>query len=344
MSNPIERAGHYVGRAGHWTKWGGGQAANVARRGGQDAIHAVGDLGKRGFTTLGGFFGPPGIAITQGVVHWRVSVYIIASIILFLLFLFMATSDDSQNNNQTTDPLQVTKQGPTQGTKGQTLNYIINVSYPGTATSLIISDPLPNGTTYVSSSPNGTLNGNVLTWDSKDYPSFLKNAVIDVTVSFTLLATEDNNYAINYATAALTGGSVTGAVTNGDVAANQSTCGGKYTLANPYANFGDPQCNYTQQGMDTEIKQLDPTNALTWDCIAKHESSPPYNPNSYLKASTSGKGAFGLFQMNPKGQGNGQYDAGNVNWPLQTSNAINYRNKVINGSWAYWQTYSEYCS
>jgi len=129
-------------------------------------------------------------------------------------------------------------------------------------------------------------------------------------------------------------------VPNGqNVPANDDTCGGFYTgynaLTSPYKNFGDPLCDF---GNDPDklygiLLNLDPGKADTWFSIAQCESG--FNPNAYLAASTSGRGAYGLFQMNPAGEGNGQYDVGNVVWGLQISNAINY-NKEIKGSFDYW--------
>ena len=117
------------------------------------------------------------------------------------------------------------------------------------------------------------------------------------------------------------------------VPANSNNCNGKYSFTSPYNNFGDPLCDFDENKLMLQLQNLDPNNAQYWYQIAKCESG--YNPNAYLAASASGKGAYGLFQMNPDGQGNGQYDAGNVVWGLQTSNAIKY-NGLIGGSFAYW--------
>ncbi|HSX08821.1 MAG TPA: hypothetical protein VLF93_01585 [Candidatus Saccharimonadales bacterium] len=282
--------------------------------------------------------------------------WIVVGIVLLILFIiFMITSSTAErNSNQDNKPLTITKTGPTSAKKGDTLDYTIDVEFAGSAQNMVVTDPLPDGTEYVGSDPKADNKNQTITWDAKALKLTLGDP-ISQTFQLTLKATKDNVHIINFATVSITGGVLDagaggGAASGGgDVPANHDTCSGKYAsglwaLNNPYGNFGDPQCNFTQQALDTLIKQLDSANYYTWDCIAKHESLPQYNPNSYLKASTSGKGAFGLFQMNPKGQGNGQYDAGNVNWPVQTSNAINYRNKIIHGSWAYWQTYSQYCS
>lgn len=125
--------------------------------------------------------------------------------------------------------------------------------------------------------------------------------------------------------------------TPGNTAANTSKCGGKYPLSNPRKkNFGDPGCNFTKNALYTLLKTQDAANASKWfNTVVRCESS--YNPNAYASPAigTPDKGgAWGLFQM---GQGkNGTYDHGDVAWALQSSNAVNYNNKVIKGNWRYW--------
>ncbi len=120
---------------------------------------------------------------------------------------------------------------------------------------------------------------------------------------------------------------------------SSSSCGGKYSGS----NYGDPNCDFTKNGLASLIKNLDSTNYDIWfNTVARGESQ--YNPNAYLKNSASGFGAYGLFQMNPKGKSS-QYDVGNVNWQLQTSNAINYNNLVLKPKgqlWHYWATACQY--
>lgn len=276
------------------------------------------------------------VALMSNPIFWIVVGIIL--VILFIIFIIVSGGESQaiyqQQQQQQTNQLQITKTGPSQAKAGDTLQYKINVTYPGSADDIVISDPFPDGTTYVSSSPKGTVSGSGITWDAKKLNLDLTNP-INITVSLTLKATKNNTNLYNVATANMTGGSLG---RGGNVPGNHSTCNGKYTLTSPYANFGDPQCNFTVQQLGQEIKQMDPSNYYIWDCMASHESS--YNPNAYLAASTSGYGAYGLYQMNPQGKGNGSYDDGTVNWPLQISNAINYNKKEIGGSFAYWATYA----
>src|SRR5205085_3127000 len=121
------------------------------------------------------------------------------------------------------------------------------------------------------------------------------------------------------------------------VASNPTnTCNGFYNISDPSkplyspSNFGDPKCEYANNVAQFKnnlyglIQRLDPNPKYVhdwFDVVIPGESS--YNPNAYLKASTSGKGAYGLVQMNPHGQGNNQYDDGEVYWQTQMQNGIN---------------------
>lgn len=119
------------------------------------------------------------------------------------------------------------------------------------------------------------------------------------------------------------------------ISPNYNTCGGAYNLSlNPAGqNFGDPSCEIATEAdrldrLYTLLKQHDPSYTDIWYFIIIPKESS-YNPNAFLGSSSSGKGAYGMFQMNPTGQGNGQYDAGNVVWGQQVYNAVTYNNSLI---------------
>lgn len=111
-----------------------------------------------------------------------------------------------------------------------------------------------------------------------------------------------------------------------------NACQSKYASViakNPdKANFGDPKCNFSKDDLYKALKQQDPANADFWYFkVVPCESS--YNPNEYYRCTANGNnctpdpdGAWGLFQM---GRGkNGNFDHGDVIWPEQISNAVNY--------------------
>jgi uncharacterized repeat protein (TIGR01451 family) len=62
--------------------------------------------------------------------------------------------------------LTITKTGPGTAKPGETYAYTIKVSNPGKANArnVVVTDPIPDRMTYVSSSPKGTLENGVLTW------------------------------------------------------------------------------------------------------------------------------------------------------------------------------------
>lgn len=184
---------------------------------------------------------------------------------------------------------------------------------------------------------NITLDGNAIVWQlgkvTSNYP---------VTMTFSATPNQSNIWIPNQATAGYLrvsdaglfgGGTVPG---GGGEAPNQDNCNGKYKLGNPLGNFGDPSCNFTEDALYTQLKQLDPANANYWfDVVIKCESS--YSPNAWADPAIVGtpdaEGGWGLVQM---GRGkNGQYDHGDVAWQSQTSNAINYNNSLAR-KWRYW--------
>lgn len=178
--------------------------------------------------------------------------------------------------------------------------------------------------------------------------------------SFDLVLRPDPNakdkFVTNRATAEVIGG--TGGDNNNggsnfngqNVPASGNNCSGMYqqymSMEPSHKNYGDPNCELVKKDPNgntifdkdkilAQLKQIKANEANGWFfCVIPNESN--YNANAYLKASTSGKGAYGLVQMNPTGQGNGQYDNGEVNWSLQLSNGINYNDKAIGHSFNYW--------
>lgn len=195
------------------------------------------------------------------------------------------------------------------------------------------------------------------------------------TLSITLLADSNlkDTYLVNQATAELVGASSPDTAANtttsslpaltGNTTPNTTTCGGKYTLnggEHNGQNFGDPTCELAQATttpfsafypvdptprtrtgniqalLKTDLNQLDPANADKWQGIALCESG--YDPNAVADAVNST--AYGLFQMAGGSVGNGRYDKGDVQWRAQTSNAIDYNNKVLRPlglTWKYWE-------
>ena len=124
-----------------------------------------------------------------------------------------------------------------------------------------------------------------------------------------------------------------------------STCGGFYTgTSAPVGNFGDdPICNRPDLGLasfkaslksamkqelratgafcETNVNRL---TRIMIDMVVVGESG--YNPNAFATCSSSGHGAFGLFQMNPVDPRNpnsisSSIDRGDVPWREQVRSA-----------------------
>jgi hypothetical protein len=287
--------------------------------------------------------------LVSNPIFWGVVlVFLFLMFILYLLIGGNQTLQDMQNNSQ--NPLQVTVTcTPEQLSVGETAICTITVTDSQDANDIsVVAAIYPfaqyvknsaNVTTCTASKPAGTYNAtnNTVTWDAQKLNLPLTapiNLVFTLKVQKTI-----NKDGVPIVVTANGAGGAAGSI-GGNVAANKSTCSGKYQLTSPLGNFGDPQCNFTRQALGTEESQLDSAHKFTWDCIARYESGggTSYDPNAYNGNSTSGEGAYGLFQMNPPGKGNNQYDNGGVNWPVQLSNAVNY-NKGLGGNFGYWGTY-----
>ena len=368
------RAGHYAGKAGNLAASAAGvkkykenlEAARDFARNPTSLKKGAALAGKTAknaaSTALVAFGVPKGLSDKGLDIVTSKKFWIYLSIILFALFfwLFDATTFDvpqTQNGSHTptTSDVCTPPSFPSEAAAfNQTSVCTITVTYAGSAQDITIIDTTLPGTEYVSSSPKGDVTQelgapgihgiqqptgtSIITWDAQKLNLPLNPVNITVTVTIRITTKTDNTivynaYDINPVGLTTSSG---GGSTGGNVPANKDTCGGKYTLTNPLGNFGDPQCNFTRQALDTQLNQADPGNAMTWDCIAYYESTD--DPNAYNGNSTSGKGAYGLFQMNPPGKGNNQFDNGGVNYPVQTSNAINY-NRGIGDGFLYWGTY-----
>ncbi|KKU19575.1 MAG: hypothetical protein UX29_C0002G0048 [Parcubacteria group bacterium GW2011_GWA2_46_10] len=80
---------------------------------------------------------------------------------------------------------------------------------------------------------------------------------------------------------------------------------------------------------------VDYVTTVMVDQVAGCETNWSYNSNSYNPRSTSGLGAYGLFQMNPS-SANRPYDQGDVPWREQVANAIKRYDQYSPSYWACW--------
>jgi uncharacterized repeat protein (TIGR01451 family) len=275
-----------------------------------------------------------------------VTIIIVIPLMIFqtLLLIFLGKDahqkyKDSLTNNST--PFTITKKGPTEATLGQTLVYTITTSFTGTVEDITLTDTVPIGTDYVSSSPAGDYNtaSRTITWSTKkSFPTTPNTG----TFTLTLKATADNIYVVNK----VDGNATPIASSSGNYLppAAADSCGGKYATVVAKnkrlpLNFGDPVCNFTKEELFALLQKEDPANATFWfQKVIPCESG--YNPNAYAGpeiGTPDPEGAWGLYQMGsstPPGQPlsspgkNGPNDRGDVNWEIQTINATTYGKKI----------------
>ncbi|OGH19267.1 MAG: hypothetical protein A3F31_03035 [Candidatus Levybacteria bacterium RIFCSPHIGHO2_12_FULL_38_12] len=220
-------------------------------------------------------------------------------------------------------------------------------TYVGTnEKNIIIKDPVPSNAELISASGNHELNADktLITWKldpDVNLPTTNPDSG-EKKYTFTLtVKPKENN--INIDNTAY--GESAGATPTTDMCLSANNPSRLYVdlpTGNPAGiNFGDPACTFAGNlGERTDklgetLNRLDSVNKTLWLFLADRESS--YSPNAYNGGSSSGKGAYGLMQMNPNGKGNNQYDAGDVVWENQIENAINYNKLTINNSFCYWE-------
>jgi uncharacterized repeat protein (TIGR01451 family) len=318
----------------------GGKALGGLGRG---ALGAVG----RGLASMGAR--AAAVAFFSTPVGWVVLaiIAIVLFIVLFLVVLKLPTTNSLfppyeetfeggvQPTPNPNNELAVSKTGPGGVNNGDDIEYEISVTYKGNAdkAEVTVEDTIPEHTEFKEASDNGKKEGNLVKWVIEGLD---KNQTKKV--QFKVKAKDNDVWVINKAQAKVTktiGG-------GGGYPPTADNCNGKYgpdTMNNPYKNFGDPQCDFEKDKLNALLNEKDSKYAEFWFVyLIRKESS--YQPNQYLKGSASGEGAYGLYQMNPQGKGNNQYDNGTVDWRQQTTNAITYNNQLANGAskniWGYW--------
>lgn len=310
-----------------------------------------------------GLAAPAAIAVALNPLTWVI-------VALTGLFIFINWYDNFRANsecNKPTGEMRLTKRQGGIGSlevdsskieaavpNGQKIDFVIEASYQlacrtRTLSSVVVTDRVPEGTEYIEGSATSGFyqtNGEpikgvydptsrTLTWSFTNFP--MSNPVF-IYFSVQPNASTVDTWVMNEATVRFTESGRTGTVpTGGGYPPTQDNCNGKYPLNNPIGNFGDPICDFDQDKLFAMLQQLDPENAAYWFTVVVPNEST-YSPNAHNSASTSGRGAYGLFQMNPNRERTDTYDQGDVDWQRQVSNAINYNNQLAsNGrAWCYW--------
>jgi uncharacterized repeat protein (TIGR01451 family) len=105
---------------------------------------------------------------------------------------FGADDDDTTTVTITLPDLTITKSGPSAVEPGELITYTLVVTNNGTAaaTSLVITDALPSGATFVAASDGGSLMGNTVFWS---VPSLDAGGVVTLTLTITAPETVTND-------------------------------------------------------------------------------------------------------------------------------------------------------
>ena len=332
---------------------GGKAVSKTAGKAGKKITQKIGQQAARQLAQLGGralFLNPP-VLIAVGVI------ILILIIICAILLMVISQSDDTGAGggggsvpvpNQSANPIPgftiTLSSENTQVDQGDLMIYTVNITYsaPDKFSTITVFNDIPTGTEYV------TTTGGIAVYDPAiNRASWsLSNVDNQDTFSFVLKATQNDILVRNMVYATQAGTSSGGGESTLPTAEN---CNGAYTLDNPVGNFGDPDCYFAEnkeQAMSELydlLKVEDPTNADNWYLkVIPCESVPPYNPNSHSSSAAIGSpDAAGVWGMYSMGRGkNGQFDRGDVQWKLQTTNAATYGKNLANlglGLGAYWE-------
>src|SRR5882724_1756782 len=266
------------------------------------------------------------LPVLAGILFWLMFFLIIVWVFLLVL------KHKQDEATKAAGGLTLTKNGPTFANKGDLLTYGINVSYNQAADDITVTDQIPAGTDYVTAGQIAHYDPTTktVTWSTKE-----NNPSSPSTGIFTLIlkATVANLYLANIANA-----TVKPAVSNIPVQgyvppAAADSCGGKY--ANLIKknnllpkNYGDPVCSYTKDKQYTLLKQQAKIDACGAWGLYQMGSSGERVAGQYICAPG---------QPPPSPGKNGPLDRGDVNWEVQTLNAIQY-NKNQHCSFRYWAT------
>lgn len=282
------------------------------------------------------------IRVVQAAGPWGWIITGIILAIIIILFLFFKPSGNPSSQSEDGQPtigtpggptlppilgLNLTLEGPESSDNGQTIEYTITYTYNPPPDSdieladIVIYKNIPQDTELVSASGEYTTSSGIISWD-------LSKSANQTTLTVTLRPTRNDIFVIGKAYARAFGA----AQSIENISPNNDNCGGEYTLSTQLGNFGDPNCDFTKDGLYSLLQGVDSANADFWYfTIVPCESS--YNPNAHNPNAVDADGGWGLFQM---GRGrNGEYDHGDVSWQRQASNAVNY-NSLIGNSFAYW--------
>ena len=133
---------------------------------------------------------------------------IIIIVVIFILAIIIVIITGGSAGGLQNKELQITKTGPDSAINGAELDYQINLAFAGTATDIIIKDPLPAGTEFISSGQkstcdNGACNqaSRTVIWNLKDIVPLQGGILSNVStaLSLKLKATADDSTLVNQA-------------------------------------------------------------------------------------------------------------------------------------------------
>lgn len=312
-------------------------------------------LAARAASAAVSFFSTPAGWWTLGAIGLLLLIIII--IVAFAGGYDAAEKAKEKAKEQPKETLTIKKEkvGPPTAVNGEIITYTLTVTDTQPAQEITIVEHLPEGislavgpdgrpTDITSSWPKFAFDPvqKTVTWKASENapPGSLNAPNFPITITMKVIA--NNVHLINWAeaTPVRAGGAVN---ENWVPPAPPDSCGGKYSniIANNTKlpmNYGDPQCSFDKDKLRELLVKLENNNQefVNYWFVVIIPGESAFNPNAWakptgLQALLDDGGAWGLYQKGsstppgspPPAEGkNGPLDRGDVNWEVQTANAV----------------------
>lgn len=151
----------------------GSQDTRNRRRGTASGGSPLGSLAKQGASTLVKA-GARALLLNPAVLIPTVLTVLCLFAVIVVIYIFLS-NENTEPVPTTQTPLRITKTGPVSVANGDPITYEITVSYPGTASDIVVTDPIPENSEFKEATGVFTCNNDPcdssstsVTWHAKD--------------------------------------------------------------------------------------------------------------------------------------------------------------------------------
>lgn len=119
------------------------------------------NITNQGKTLLQGIKTAGTIISTSSWLPWAIGAIVLLLLFILIVLFIGGKLEEAERDDRgrfiNRPVANITKSGPVEAVNGTDLVYTLTVSYPGTASNIIVTDPIPGGAEYVSSNPTARL-------------------------------------------------------------------------------------------------------------------------------------------------------------------------------------------